>query len=91
MEKKKKEPESSLFPRGKEMDISSEIFRLYRFPQGDTVLIKHPKTLFVDDEGVHRVIDMKDNVHVVPLGWIHIKYKHKEDEGAPELIMEREK
>jgi len=91
VEKRKKETESFLFPKGKEMDISSEIFRLYRFPQGDTVLIKHPKTLFVDDEGVHRVVDMKGNIHVVPLGWIHIKYKHKEDEAPPELIVEKKK
>jgi len=38
------ETENSLLPRGVEIDISSEVYRLYRFPKGESVMIKKPAT-----------------------------------------------
>jgi len=75
MEYKMTETENSLFPRGVEVDISSEVYRLYRFPKGESVMIKKPATLVVDERGVHYVVDKNGYSHEVPLGWIHLKFK----------------
>lgn len=75
MEIKMTEAENSLFPCGKEMDISSEVYRLYRFPKGETVMIKKPKTLIIDEQGVHNVVDKEGYSHTISLGWLHLKFK----------------
>jgi len=69
------ETENNLLPRGVEIDISSEVYRLYRFPKGESVMIKKPKILIVDDQGIHNVVDKSGYSHTVPLGWIHLKFK----------------
>ena len=79
MEHTMKETENSLFPRGKEIDISSEVYRLYRFQKGETVMIKEPSILVVTDNG-HRVVDQKGYSHYIPYGWIHLKFKVKKGE-----------
>ena len=70
--------DNSLFPRGKEIDISSEVYRLYRFPKGESVMIKKPMTLIVSDNG-HRVVDQGGYSHYIPYGWIHLKFKVEKD------------
>ena len=75
MEHKMTETENSLIPRGVEIDISSEVYRLYRFPKGESVMIKKPATLIIDEQGIHNVIDKEGYSHTVPLGWIHLKFK----------------
>lgn len=80
MEIQMTETENSLLPRGKEIDISAEVYRLYRFPKGETVMIKKPTTLVVSDNG-HRVVDKEGYSHYIPYGWIHLKFKV--EKGAP--------
>ena len=75
MEHQMTETENSLFPRGKEMDISSEVYRLYRFPKGETVMIKKPIVLIVSDNG-HRVVDKEGYSHYIPYGWIQLRWKN---------------
>ena len=78
MEHKMIETENSLLPRGVEIDISSEVYRLYRFPKGESVMIKKPAILIVSDNG-HRVVDKEGYSHYVPYGWIHLKFKVEKD------------
>jgi len=75
MEHKMTETENSLLPRGVEIDISSEVYRLYRFPKGESVTIKKPITLIIDEQGVHNIVDKGGYSHTIPLGWIHLKFK----------------
>jgi hypothetical protein len=79
MKKEMRETDNSLFPRGKDIDISSEIYRTYRFPGGEKIKINEPKTLRVTDNG-HRIIDSRGNSHYIPYGWIHIFWKVREGE-----------
>jgi len=72
------ETENSLLPRGAEIDISSELYRLYRFPKGESVTIKKPMVLIVSDNG-HRVVDKEGYSHYIPYGWIHLKFKVEKD------------
>jgi len=72
------ETENSLLPRGVEVDISSELYRLYRFPKGESVTIKKPMILIVSDNG-HRVVDQGGYSHYIPYGWIHLKFKVEKD------------
>jgi len=67
--------EDSLLPRGVEIDISSEVYRLYRFPKGESVMIKKPATFVIDEQGVHNIVDKGGYSHTIPLGWIHLKFK----------------
>jgi len=78
MEHTMTETENSLFPRGVEVDISSELYRLYRFPKGESVTIKKPMILIVSDNG-HRVVDQGGYSHYIPYGWIHLKFKVEKD------------
>jgi len=78
MEHKMTETENSLFPRGVEIDISSEVYRLYRFPKGESVMIKKPAILIVSDNG-HRVVDQGGYSHYIPYGWVHLKFKVEKD------------
>jgi len=80
MEHKMTKTENSLIPRGVEIDISSEVYRLYRFPKGETVMIKKPMILIVSDNG-HRVIDKEGYSHYIPYGWIHLKFKVEKGES----------
>jgi len=88
MEIQMTETENSLFPRGKEMDISAEVYRLYRFPKGETVMIKKPMVLIVSDNG-HRVVDKEGYSHYIPYGWIHLKFKVEKD--APHFYCQSDK
>jgi hypothetical protein len=56
-------------------DIRSELYREYTFSGGDKIRISKPCSLNVSDSGGHRIIDMNDESHYIPSGWIHLRFK----------------
>ncbi|MBD3260649.1 MAG: hypothetical protein GF334_03060 [Candidatus Altiarchaeales archaeon] len=60
-------------------DISSETFRVYHFPGGETVQIFSPQYLNVGRSG-HRVLDGFGYSHFIPKGWTRLTWKVKEDQ-----------
>ena len=63
-------------------DISSEIYREYRFPNNEIVRIDYPKKLSVSGSG-HRVWDGVKS-HFIPKGWIHLFWQV--NEGKPHFV-----
>ena len=66
------------------IDIDSEEFREYVFqvpnsPFTTTVRINNPKNLSVSNSG-HRILDQAGMSHYIPKGWIHLKWKEKENQ-----------
>lgn len=59
-------------------DLSDELFRSYRFPQG-TVTINDPIALHISDSGTHYIIDEDGKVHVIPTGWIELIWDSSQD------------
>jgi len=59
------------------IDISSENFREYRFPQNEKVLIESPKKLSVSESG-HRIWDGV-NSYFIPYGWIQLRWQVKDN------------
>jgi len=69
---------------GKEFtDISSEQYRVYTFPGGDTVKINNPQQLSVSENG-HRLFDAQGVSHYIPMTWIHLEWLAKE--GQPNFV-----
>lgn len=64
------------------IDISSEQYREYRFPNGEYIKIKTPQKLAVSGSG-HRVWDGTKS-HFIPLGWIHLYWEVKN--GQPHFV-----
>jgi hypothetical protein len=62
----------------KEIDITSEEFRVYTYPDGSTFRIENPATLFViiDDKGgtTHRVVDKDGVTHRPERGFVGISW-----------------
>lgn len=67
-----------------ELDISSEEFRIYTYPNGDTFRIDEPATLWVLDGGSHRVSDKSGMTHRPERGWTGISWKPAD--GAPRFV-----
>ena len=65
-------------------DISSELWREYRFAGGDVVRIEQPLKLNVSESRGHRVFDAQGRSHYIPWGWIHLSWEAKE--GAPNFV-----
>lgn len=65
-------------------DISSELWREYRFLNGETVRIDDPLKLNVSASGGHRIFDGAGVSHYIPAGWIHLMWKTKD--GAPNFV-----
>lgn len=65
------------------VDISSEEFRVYRFPTGD-VRIEAPLKLSVAPSGGHRLFDAAGLSHYIPKGWIQLSWRAKE--GKPHFV-----
>ncbi len=65
------------------VDISSEEFRTYVFPEGIDVTITEPLWLSVSAGG-HRLFDGSGISHYVPKGWVHLKWKAKP--GMPHFV-----
>lgn len=66
------------------LDISSEQFRVYAYPNGHRYRITHPERLYVLPNGSHRVIDSEGMVHRPTPDWLAISWKPKP--GAPEFV-----
>ena len=62
-------------------DISSEEYRTYHFPGGESVMIVSPHKLHVSDSGGHRVLDSNGISHYIPATWIHLEWK-----GDPHFV-----
>lgn len=65
-------------------DISSEAWREYRFPGGDTIRIDNPRNLHVAKSGGHRIFDTQGECHYIPKGWIHLRWKARS--GQPHFV-----
>lgn len=66
-------------------DVSVEAWREYVFTDGFKYRIEYPVTLFIKrkPEGdSHRVVDVDDVVHYIPVGWRILKWESK-DEARP--------
>ncbi len=69
----------------KELDISSEEFRIYTYADGSTYRIDRPVTLFVipsEKADSHRVIDEAGVTHRPTLGYLGISWKPRDGEPA---------
>lgn len=58
-----------------ETDISSEEYRVYTYDKGATCTIVAPRTLFVTENGSHRVIDQAGVTHRPTPGYLLISWK----------------
>lgn len=65
------------------VDISSEVYRQYRFSNGTLVLIDHPVALSVSASGGHRIFDGEKS-HYVPSGWVHLSWEVRG--GEPHFV-----
>jgi hypothetical protein len=70
------------------IDISSEEWRIYTYPNGSEAHIENPVCLYVikDDRGgvTHRVVDKDGVSHRPERGWVKISWKPKP--GAPAFV-----
>lgn len=72
-----KETKRSLFPHYKKVDLSErEEYRVYEFPNGESIRIDDPQFLIVSDNG-HRIYDGDGISHYIPYGWIHLWWINK--------------
>jgi hypothetical protein len=65
-------------------DISSELWREYRFAGGEVVHIDQPLKLNVSESGGHRIFDAAGRSHYIPAGWLHLVWEPKE--GEPNFV-----
>ena len=66
------------------VDISTEKYRIYHFPNDKSVCIDEPVALAVAKSGGHRLLDVFGRSHYVPKGWVHLQWSVKE--GAPHFV-----
>lgn len=66
------------------VDISTEAYRVYEFPNGDRVRIDLPMKLNVSRSGGHRVYDESGESHYIPPKWIHLSWRAKD--GNPNFV-----
>ena len=62
-------------------DISSELWRKYRFPNNEILTIQSPLHLHIGSNG-HRVYDSEGISHYIPKGWIHLCWESREGSSA---------
>ena len=62
------------------VDISTESWREYVFPKGETVVISEPQWLNISSSGGHRIIDSNGHSHYIPCKWIHLHWQVKPHE-----------
>ena len=65
-------------------DISSELFRTYKRPNGEEITIEEPVALNISKAGGHRIFDAAGNSHYVVPGWIQLSWRAKE--GRPHFV-----
>lgn len=66
----------------KEIDITSEEYRIYTFADGKTFRIDSPAKLFVVDGNSHRVVDTDGVTHRPSHGYVGISWKPREGQPA---------
>jgi hypothetical protein len=66
------------------VDISSELWRSYEFPDGHLVIINRPQWLSVSESGGARILDIHGVCHYIPCGWIHLRWEVFHD--APHFV-----
>ena len=66
------------------IDISTEVYREYVFPNCEVVRINAPTGVNVSASGGHRVLDAAGISHYIPTGWIHLRWEAKP--GAPAFV-----
>jgi hypothetical protein len=64
------------------LDISSELFRVYAYPDGQRFRINAPVSLYVLDSGSHRVVDEEGITHRPTPGWLAISWKPRPGQPA---------
>jgi len=67
------------------INISSELFREYLYPNGAKIRINDPLRLSVSENNAHRAFDSNGLSYYIPPGWIGIIWKARP--GAPNFIM----
>jgi hypothetical protein len=50
-----------------------EQVREYTYPGGDKILLENVSELIVSDSGTHRLKTVNKELHIMPVGWIHIR------------------
>lgn len=68
----------------KPLDISSEAFRVYTYPNGAKLRIDAPESLFVLAGDSHRIIDADGITHRPTPGFLSIAWKPRP--GAPAFV-----
>lgn len=66
------------------MDVSSELYRVYEYPDGSEVTIYEPLLLHVGSNGGHRIYDLNNMSHYVVPGFTHVYWEARE--GEPNFI-----
>ena len=64
------------------IDISSETYRIYTFPNNEKITIQFPLKLSVSPSG-HRIWDGKFS-YFIPTGWICLAWEVKD--GSPHFV-----
>jgi len=59
-------------------DLTDELYRVYDWLDGKTLIINNPVKLNVSSSGGHRVLDDDNISHYIPSGWKHLYWKVKE-------------
>ena len=62
------------------VDISSELCRVYLFPNETEVRIDRPLFLNVSNSGGHMIFDNSGESHYIPPTWIHLRWRFKLEE-----------
>jgi len=65
-------------------DVSAELWREYRFADGNVVRIENPLKLNVSASGGHRLYDAQGQSHYIPSGWIHLVWESRP--GEPNFV-----
>ncbi len=66
------------------MDISSELYRVYEYPDGTEVTLYEPLLLHVSQSGGHRVYDLTGTSHYIVPGFVHIHWAVRD--GEPNFV-----
>lgn len=66
------------------VDISSEEYRRYTYPDGSSFTVRQPLRLTITGSGSHRVEDMQGETHRPSPNYIAISWKPKA--GAPAFV-----
>jgi hypothetical protein len=59
-----------------------EKLREYTFPGGDMIRIENICELNVSSSGTHRLKTSDNDLHIIPVGWIHVRIVSESGEWA---------